>query len=87
MGDVQQDGLLPILSVLSVPKTASPHDDVHPQVPVHREEFPAHNLVRNSKSNQRAGDRVEKWLVLVRLRPDSGADACVSGVYVSTASQ
>ena len=83
MGDVQQDGLLPVPSVRWVPKTASPHDDVHPQIPVRREGFTALNLVRNPKSLQCAGDRVEKRLVLVQLHvlvhlhPGSGTDACV----------
>ena len=82
MGDVQQDGLLPVLSVRSVPKTASPHDDVHPQIPVHHEGFPALNLVKNPKSLQRAGDRVDTRLVLVHLCPGYGEDVCVSGVHV-----
>ena len=83
MGDIQQDGLPPVLSVR---QTASPYDDVHPQIPLRCEGFPALNLVRNPKSLQRAGDRVEKRLVLVHLRPGSGAmrDCRVS---TSTASQ
>ena len=40
MSEVQQGGLLPVLSVRSVPKTASPHVDVHPQIPARREGFP-----------------------------------------------
>lgn len=31
MGDVQQDELVPVLSVRTVAKIASPHDDVIPQ--------------------------------------------------------
>ena len=83
MGHAQQDGLLSVLSVRSVPKTTSPHDDVHPQIPVRREVFPALHLVRNPKSLQSAGDRVEKRVVLVHVRHGSGADACVSGVHVA----
>ena len=81
VGDVQQDRLLSVLSVRSVPKISSP-DDVHPQVPVCSEGFTALHLVWNSESLQRARDRVEKWLVLVHLRPGSGTDACVPGVHV-----
>ena len=80
--DVQKGGLLPVLLERRVPKTASPHDDVHRQIPIGREGFSVPNLVRNPKSLQRAGDRVEERLVLVHLRPGSGAGACVSGVHV-----
>ena len=34
MGDAQGDGLIPVLLARSVPKTASPYDDVQRQVPV-----------------------------------------------------
>ena len=81
LGDLQQDGLLPVFSVRSVPKTASSHDDVHLHIPVRRVGFPALDLVRNPKSLERAGDHGEKRLVLVYLHPDSGADAYVSGVH------
>ena len=43
----------------------------------------AMKVVRNPKSLQRAGDEVEERLVLVHLRPGSGAGACVSGVHVN----
>ena len=47
VSDVQQDGLIPVLSVQRVPKTASPHDDVHPQVPAGSERFADfHSLCR-----------------------------------------
>ena len=82
MGDVQLDGLVSALPVRSVPKTSSPDDNVHPQVPVCSELFAAAHLVWNSERLQRAGDRVDKWLVLFHLRPGSGTDACVPGVYV-----
>ena len=82
MGDVQQDGLNPVFPVWSVPKSSSPDDDVHPQIPVCSDRFAALYLVWNSEPLQRAGDREEKWLVLVHLRPDSGTDACVPGVHV-----
>ena len=39
MGDVQQDGPVPILPVRSVSKTFSPDDDVHPQVLFRSERF------------------------------------------------
>ena len=81
MGDVQQDGLLLVLSDRSVSMTASSHRDTHPQIPVRREGSPALNLVRNPQSLQRAGGHVEKRLVLVHLFPGSGTDACVSGVH------
>ena len=61
MGDVQQDRLVPVFPVRSVPKT-SHYDDVHPQVPVCSERFATLHLVWNSEPLQRAGDRVEKWL-------------------------
>ena len=54
---------LSLHSVQSVRETASPHDDVHPQIPIGREGFLALNLARNPKSLQREGDRVEKRLV------------------------
>ena len=76
MADVhQQDGLLPVLSVRSDPKTASLHGNIHPQIPVRREGFPALNLVRNPESLQREGDRVEQRLVLVHLCLGSETEA------------
>lgn len=71
-----------VLAVRSVPKTSSPYDDVHPQVPVCREIFPAFNLARSLGSLRHAGDRVGKRLVLVHMRPGSWTGACVSGVRV-----
>ena len=87
--DAQQNRLIiPVLPVRSVPKTSSPYDDVHPQVPVCREWFLAINLVNISEPLRRAGDRLEKRLVLIHLRPGSGTGAFVSGVYsTSTALQ
>ena len=76
MGDVQQDGLVSVLPVRSVPKTSSTNnDDVHPQVPIFSERLAALHLVWNSEPLQRAGDR--EWLVLVHLRLGSGTDAFV----------
>ena len=82
MSDINQDGLLSVLSVRSVPKTSSPDDDVHPQVFVCSERFAALHLVWNSEPLNRAGYCVEKWLVLVHMRPGYGTDACVPGVHV-----
>ena len=48
MGDVQQDGFLPMLPVGSVPQTSSPGDYVYPQSPVCGEQFAALQLVSNS---------------------------------------
>ena len=79
MGDFQSDGLVSIFPVRSVSKTSSPNDDIHPQVPFRCERFTALHLVWNSEPLQSAGDRVEKWLVLVHLRSSSGTDACVPG--------
>ena len=78
MGDDRQAGLVPVLSVRSAPKRASSHHVVPPQIPIRRKWFPALDLVRNPNSIQRAGDRVEKRLVLVHLRPGSAAEAGVS---------
>ena len=67
MCDVQQDGPHPVLSMRSVPKTASPHGDVLLQITVGREGFPALNLARHLKSPQRVGDRARRngwcWLI------------------------
>ena len=87
VGDVEQDGIVSVLPVRSVPKTSSTNnDDVHPQVPIFSERLAALHLVWNSDPLQHAGARMEKWLALVHLRPGSGTDACVPGVS-TTASQ
>ena len=39
MGDVEQDGLVPVHSVRSVSKTTYRDDDVYPQVPFRSERF------------------------------------------------
>ena len=44
VGDVQQDEFASVFPVRSVPKTSSPDDDVHPQVPVSSERFAALHL-------------------------------------------
>ena len=74
--------LNPVFPVWSVPKSSSPDDDVHPQVPFCSEGFAALHLVWNSEPLQHARDFMEKWLVLVHLRPGSGTDACVPGVHL-----
>ena len=83
MGDTQQDGLLPILPVGSVPETSSPDGDIHPQISVCGERFAALHLVSNSQPLQRTGHRVDMRLVLVYLRPCSGADTRVAGVRIN----
>ena len=45
MGDVQQDGLVPILPVRNFSKTSSPDDDVHKQVRFRSEQLTALHLV------------------------------------------
>lgn len=57
-------------------KAPYPYDDFYPQIPVRREKLPALNFARNPRWPQRAGDRVEKRLVLVLLHPGSAADPC-----------
>ena len=71
-----------VFPVRSVPETSSPDDDVHPQVPVRREELRAFNLVENPKPLERAGDRVEERLVLVCLLSRSETDVCKTRVHV-----
>ena len=83
MGDVQQDGSVPILPLRSVSKTTSGDDDVYPQVLSAVNGSPTLHLVLNFEPFQRARGCIERWLVLEHLRPTSGTDACVPGVHVN----
>ena len=86
VGDVQQDGLFSVLPMRSVPRTSSPDDDVYRQVPVCSERFALHLEWNSFRAASRTGDRGEKWLVLVHLRPALGhLRAC--RVSTSTAPQ
>lgn len=78
----QQGGLIHVPPVWSVPKTSSPYYGAHAQAPVFRRWFPALNLVDRPETLQRAGDYVEKRMVLGHLRPGSVTNSCVSGVHV-----
>lgn len=79
---IYQGVLVPVLPVWSVPKTSSPYDGAHAQVPVFRRWFPALHLVNRPEPLQRAGDYIEKRMVLDHLRPGSVMNSCVPGVHV-----
>ena len=80
IGNVYQDGLVPIRPVRSISETSFPNKYVYPQVPARSKRFTALHFVLSSKQLQRAGDRVDMSLVLINLRPCSGTDACMAGV-------
>lgn len=48
IGDIQQHGPFPTLSVRSALKTYSPHGGVHPPISARLEGYPALSCVRNS---------------------------------------
>ena len=83
MGDVQQDRLLPKLPAWSIPETSSPDGNTHPQISVCGERLAALHLVSNPEPLQRRGHRVDKRLEMIYMRPYSGEDARVAGVYVN----
>ena len=62
--------------------TSSPNDDLHPEVSVCSEGFPALYLMKDFKLLESAGDRMEARLVLVHLHAGSGTGACVSRVHI-----
>ena len=72
----------PVYSIRSVPKASSPDDNALTQVVVGQKGFPAISLVRDPMLLERAGDRVEKQLVLVRMCSCMGTGAFVPRVHV-----
>lgn len=72
-----------LFPIRGIPKTSSPHEGyIYSQVMFRRKRFPAFNLVKHANSLERAGNRVGKRLVLVRLLSCSGDNTCVSGVHI-----